>query len=171
MKSLLLTVCVSFLLVAGYAQKNLVINGGFEDELFGWNENGARVTPWNIKSGKSSCAIVTTNTDKWVGIDQVLSIPKKAHSVEFSAWLKTINVVKGKDDWNGALFTVVFLDVRDKEMSPGVNIASITGDREWQLSKKTITMPEKAASFKILLAMGFASGTMLVDDGTAKVVD
>ena len=48
------------------AQKNLVENGGFEDEFYGWNNNGgAQQTPWDFKSGKNSCAIVTPNADNW----------------------------------------------------------------------------------------------------------
>jgi hypothetical protein len=153
------------------AQKNLVENGGFEDELYEWNNNGANLTPWDFKSGKHSCAIVTANTDKWVGIDQTIKIPKKVQAVAFSAWIKTTNVVKGKNDWDGAVFTIVFLDGRDKELGEGINIARITGDQQWTLAEKTIKMPEKAFSFKILLAMGNASGTMIVDDVAAKVVN
>jgi hypothetical protein len=153
------------------AQKNLVTNGGFEDELYGWNNNGATQTPWSFKSGKNSCAIVTANTDNWVGIDQTVRIPKKVQSIEFSAWIQTTNVRKGKDDWDGAIFTIVFLGGDDKEMGSGINIANITGSQDWALYKKTIQMPDKAYSFKILLAMGNASGTMLIDDVAAKTVD
>lgn len=153
------------------AQKNMVLNGGFEDEFFGWNNNGAMQTPYNRKSGKNSCAIVTHSTDNWVGIDQTVEIPKKVQNIEFSAWIATTNVVKGKDDWNGAIFSVVFLDSQDKEMKDGVNIALITGNNEWTLYKKIIKMPDKAYSFKILVAMGNASGTMLVDDVAAVKVD
>jgi len=167
-------ICLGLLLVCASvnAQKNLVTNGGFEDELFGWNNNGAaRQTPYDFKSGKYSCAIVAANTNNWVGIDQIVKIPKKVQQVEFSAWIKTMNVVKGKNDWDGAIFTIVFLDGRDKEIGEGVNIARTTGDQEWTLSKKTIKIPEKAFSFKILVAMGNASGTMIVDDVSAKAVD
>lgn len=154
------------------AQKNLLTNGGFEDELYGWNNNGAKLTPWDLKSGKNSCAIVTQNADSWVGIDQTVKIPKKVKSVHFSAWIKAINVVKGKDDWNGAVFTIVFLDNQDKELKDGVNIVRITGTSPaWTLSEKVIDMPENASSFKILLAMGYASGTMLVDDVSATAVN
>jgi len=173
MKRHILIACLSMFMVISYAQaqKNLVMNGGFEDELFDWNGNGASQTPWNFKSGKNSCAIVTTNTDNWVGIDQTIRIPKKAQAIEFSAWIKTTNVVKGKNDWDGAIFTVVFLDSQDKQMGDGVNIARYTGSNDWELSKKVINMPEKAYSVKILLAMGNASGTMLIDDVMAKVAD
>jgi len=152
------------------AQKNLLENGGFEDNLDGWNDNGGKITPWNIKSGKNSCAIITTTTDKWVGIDQTIRIPKKATAIEFSAWLKTLNVVKGKNDWEGALFGVAFLDSGDKEINGGENIARLTGDQQWTLYTKVIKIPEKAVSFKVLIAMGNASGTMIVDDVAAKEV-
>ncbi len=168
----MLTFCFgAFLMVnCALAQKNLVLNGGFEDELFAWNGNGATQTPWNFKSGKNSCAIVTANADNWVGIDQTVRIPKKVQAIEFSAWIKTTHVMKGKNDWDGAIFTVVFLDVQDKEMGNGINIAHLTGDHDWELSQKVIKMPEKAYSFKILLAMGNASGTMLIDDVAAKAL-
>jgi hypothetical protein len=166
-------ICLGLLLVCGSAnaQKNLVTNGGFEDELFGWNNNGARQTPYDLKSGKHSCAIVAANTNNWIGIDQIVKIPRKVQQVEFSAWIKTMNVVKGKNDWDGAIFTVVFLDGLDKEIGEGVNVARTTGDQDWTLSKKTIKMPEKAFSFKILVALGNASGTMIVDDVSAMVVN
>jgi len=160
-----------FIATAAMAQKNIVTNGGFEDELFGWEHNGARLTPYDFKNGKNSCAIVTPNTDKWIGINQTVSIPKKAHDIEFSAWLKTLNVVKGKNDWDGAIFTIVFLDARDKETGEGINIARLTGDQEWTTFKKVIKTPDRAVSFKVLVAMGNASGTMLVDDVKATVID
>jgi hypothetical protein len=175
MKKFLLAIFALMLCSANslFAQKNLVLNGGFEDEFFGWNNNGgAQQTPWNFKSGKNSCAIVTANTDNWVGIDQTVRIPKKVQDIEFSSWIKTSNVVKGKNDWDGAIFTIVFLDGDDKEITnQSVNIAKLTGNNDWALYKKTIKMPDKAYSFKILLAMGNASGTLLVDDVAAVKVD
>lgn len=158
------------LMLKANAQKNLLTNGGFEDDFYGWNDGGGQITPWNIKSGKNSCAIVTTSTDKWVGIDQTVRIPKKVTAIEFGAWLKTLNVVKGKNDWEGALFSVAFLDSSDKEINGGDNIARLTGDQQWTLYTKVIKIPQKAVSFKVLIAMGNASGTMIVDDVAAKEV-
>jgi hypothetical protein len=172
MKSCCFLACfLLFFTVGTRAQKNLVANGGFEDDLYEWNNNGAKTTPWDLKSGKNSCAIVTANSTNWVGIDQTIRIPKKAQTLEFSAWIKAINVVKGKDEWNGAVFTIEFLDKQDKKIGDGFNISKITGDQEWTLSKKTLTIPAGAISFRILLAMGYASGTMLIDDVAAKVVN
>ncbi len=154
------------------AQKNLVINGGFEDDLFGWNNgnNVAKVTPWDFKSGKGSCAIITTGTSDWIGIDQIIRIPKKAQMLEIEAWVKTNNVVKGKDSWDGAIFSIEFQDAGGKKMGDGVNITTLTGYQPWTLLKQNVKIPPGAANFRILLAMGFASGTMLIDDVSAKVI-
>jgi len=156
-----------------YAQKNLVINGGFEDdELTGWNNssNVAKITPWDFKSGKGSFAIITTGTGDWIGIDQTIKVPKKAQMLEIGAWIKTNNVVKGKDSWDGAIFSVEFQDAGGKKIGDGVNITTLTGYQPWALLKQNVKIPPNAVSFRLLLAMGFASGTMLIDDVSAKVI-
>jgi hypothetical protein len=172
MKIYNLITCMVLLLLAGkvQAQKNLVTNGGFEDEMYGWNDGGVKLTPWDVKTGKSSCAIISTNAANWLGIDQLVTIPKKAGKIEFSAWLKTINVVKGKDDWNGAVFSVEFLDKTDKKAGDGVNIITLTGDHPWELASKEVLIPAGAVRFKLLLAMGNAIGTFLIDDVAVKAI-
>ncbi len=172
MQTIKILCCISLIVLSlrASAQKNLLENGGFEDNLDGWNDNGGKITPWDFKSGKASCAIIAATADKWMGIDQAIRIPKKATSLEISAWLKALNVVKGKNDWDGALFGIAFLDAGDKEISGGDNIARLTGDQSWTFYTKVVKIPEKAVSFKILIAMGNASGTLIVDDVAAKAV-
>lgn len=172
MKVYSLIAATVLLLLAGNAraQKNLVTNGGFEDEMYGWNDGGVKLTPWDVKTGKSSCAIIATNAANWLGIDQQVVVPKKTGKLEVSAWLKTINVVKGKDDWNGAIFSVEFLDKADKRVGEGVNIVTLTGDHAWELTSKEILIPAGAVRFKLLLAMGYATGTFLIDDVTVKAI-
>lgn len=167
-------VCLAFFLAIGLtaeAQKNLVSNGSFEDDLYEWNgADKAKITPWDHKDGKNSCAIIVTNTANWIGLDQQIRIPKNAQGLEFSAWLKTVNVVKGDNEWMGAIYSIEFLDKAGKKLGEGVNISRLTGDTEWEQYKKGIKIPLSAISFKILLAMGYASGTMLIDDVTARVM-
>ena len=167
-----LFVFTTLILFAGgaFAQKNLVTNGGFEDELYGWNGNSAKLTPWDFKNGKNSCAIVAFALTEWTGIDQTIKIPKKVLALEFSAWLKTVNVVKGKNDWDGGQFTVQFLDARDKGIGNYVNIVTLADSQPWTLAQKDVKIPEGAVSFKIMLALGNASGTILIDDVSAKAI-
>lgn len=154
------------------AQKNLVSNGGFEDELNDWNGSGnAKITPWDLKAGKGSCAIIVSTNANWVGIDQAGRIPKNTLGMEFSAWIKTNNVVKGQNEWMGAVYSIEFLDKYDKKIGDGENLARLTGDNEWAQFKKAVKVPSGAVSFKILLAMGYASGTMLIDEVSAKVLN
>ncbi|QEM11577.1 hypothetical protein [Mucilaginibacter rubeus] len=165
--------CMLLLLLAAgkvQAQKNLITNGGFEDEMYGWNDGGVKLTPWDVKTGKNSCAIIATNAANWLGIDQLVVIPKKVGKLEVSAWLKTINVVKGKDDWNGAVFSVEFLDKADKKVGEGINIVTLTGDHSWELASKEALIPAGAVRFKLLMAMGYATGTFLIDDVAVKAI-
>jgi hypothetical protein len=173
MKSLKIVLIIAFVVFAfkAQAQKNLVENGGFEDDTYGWNAAAAKITPWDMKSGKASCAIISADASAWVGIDQQISIPKKASKLEISAWLKTINVVKGKDEWNGAVFSVEFLDKADKKVGDGINVVTLSGDHPWEQALKEVLVPAGATKCKLLLAMGSASGTFLIDDVAVKVIN
>ena len=161
---------LALLACSAVAQKNLVTNGGFEDDLYGWNGNSAKITPYDFKAGKNSCAIVAFALTEWTGIDQVIKIPKKVLALEFSAWLKAEHLLKGKNDWDGGQFTVQFLDASDKGIGNYVNVANLSDSQPWTLVQKNVKIPEGAVSFKIILALGNASGTMLIDDVSAKPI-
>ncbi len=163
---LLLTIVTS-----ASAQKNLIANGSFEDDLFEWNgADKAKITPWDKTSGKNSCAIIVPNTSNWIGLDQNFRIPKGAAGLEFSAWLKAVNVVRGDNEWMGAIFSAEFLDKADKKIGEATNIARMTGDTNWEQAVKAVKVPAGAVKCRILLAMGYASGTMLIDDVKARVI-
>jgi hypothetical protein len=172
MKSLKLICFLLPLLVTSmaFAQKNLVTDGGFEDELYGWNNNGGSTTPWDFKSGKTSCAIISPQLTNWSAIDQTIRIPKKVQTLEFSAWLKTQHVAKGKNSWGGAIFTIEFTDAGDKKVGEDINIATLVGDQPWALATKILKVPANAVNFKIMLALNDASGNLLVDDVSAKAL-
>lgn len=171
MKLYIAALCLILIANLANAQKNLVTNGGFEDDLDGWNGNSAKTSPWDYKSGKSSGVIITTDANGWAGIDQTVSIPKKVQAIEFDAWLKAENIVKGKDAWNGALFTIQFFNKYDKKIGEDINIATVAGDEPWTLYSKKMKLPEGAENVKILLAMGYAKGVMLIDDVSAKAIN
>lgn len=171
MKLYILALCLVLGTGLANAQKNLVTNGGFEDDLDSWNGSGAKTSPWDFKSGKYSGVIITTDADNWTGIDQTVSIPRKVQALEFGAWIKAENIVKGKDAWNGAIFTVQFFNKYGKKIGNDINIITIADDDPWILYTKKIKLPDGADSFKILLAMGYAKGVMLIDDVSATVIN
>jgi endoglucanase len=146
------------------AQKNLVVNGDFEDGLNAWNGDGATATPWVFKNGKLACAIITYNDNNWVAVDQQVNTPKKLGAVNISAWVKTENVVPGKDSWNGAIVNIEFFGRSGNKTGDLVNLTSLTGTQNWALYTKTVQLPANTTTVKITLAMGFASGSMFIDD-------
>ncbi|WP_445455156.1 carbohydrate binding domain-containing protein [Flavobacterium sp. HNIBRBA15423] len=146
------------------AQKNLVLNGGFESDLNYWNGSEiAKISIYEKKSGKASCIISQFVGAQWKSINQVISIPKKTVAIEFSGWIKTDAIEKGKNDWNTGKFDIEFLKYESKSIK-NETIASFLGSSNWTFYKKIIQVPESATKFKIMLALGETNGTLLFDD-------
>jgi len=152
------------------AQKNLVINGGFENELDGWVDYSAKVTPYIYNSGKMSSAIFSSDSSKWTGMHQVVSLPKNTQYILMSAKIKADAVSTGKNPWNGALFLFETLNKQEAKIGEGINIASVTGDADWKLYEKAYIIPPGITKIKLLFALGYVTGTMFVDDVSLKVI-
>lgn len=165
--------CIAFAIMICmhlHAQKNLVVNSGFEDELNGWNSYGPIITPWVVKSGKKSFAIVTYTKESWTGADQIIFIPKKTDSLLKSAWAKAENIEPGKDAWNTGLLNIQFLDASDKNAGEGMALFNISGSTDWAFFEKRIAVPVTAKKIKIMLAMSYCSGSLFADDIACTVI-
>jgi len=152
------------------AQKNLVTNGGFEDELSGWVDYSAKVTPYIFSSGKMSSALFSGDPSKWTGMHQIVALPKNTQYILMSARIKADGVSTGKEAWNGALFLFELLAKGEAKIGEGINIASVTGDQDWKLYESAYIVPPGTANIKLLFALGYVSGTMFVDDVSLKVI-
>lgn len=153
-----------------YPQKNLVANGGFEEDLISWNANDAiKTTPWVFKNGKNSAAIICFQNTDWVGMDQTVDLPKKSQALDVSAWIKGQTIVQGKDSWNTGVFIVEFYK-HGKKLGEGVNIATVVGNMEWTLADKKMKIPDGADAIKLMIAMSNCTGTFFIDDVSAKVI-
>lgn len=155
--------------VAG--QKNLVINGGFEDGLSGWNANeGVNATPWVFKEGKGSAAFVSMRAETgWIGMDQSVDLPRKAEALDVCAWIKGEHLVQGKETWNTALVIVDFYKGSSK-MGDGIHVASLVGSRDWTLVDKKIKVPAGASSFKLMVALSSCTGSFYIDGIVARTM-
>lgn len=161
------------MLVAGstvFAQKNLVLNGGFENELEGWVDYSAKVTPYMYSAGKMSAALFSSDSSKWMGMHQVVSLPKNTQYILMSAKIKADGVSTGKNAWNGALFLFEMLNKQEAKIGEGINIASVTGDEDWKLYEKAYIIPPGVTKIKLLFALGYVTGTMFVDEVSLKVI-
>jgi len=151
------------IVINSFAQKSLITNGGFESELNSWRGDNATLSPYDKKSGNSSCVITQYTGSEWKAVDQIVSIPKKTVAIEFSGWIKSDAIEKGANIWNAGKFDVEFLNAGEKGIQTE-SIATITGTTSWTFYKKTVTVPVSAAKFRVMLALGQTNGTILFDE-------
>lgn len=152
------------------AQKNLVTNSGFEDELYGWTEYSAQTTTYVVKAGKACGVITSMDTGKWTGMHQVVALPKNTQFVLISAWIKADNVVKSSQAWTGGLFNLEFLDKKEARTNSPTTLITVTGDQQWTFTEKAIPVPPGVSKIKLLFALSYAIGALFVDEVSVKVI-
>jgi len=136
-------------------------NGGFENGMNSWRGNVTTSTSI-FKEGKAALILKSPTMD-WTGIDQIADVPKNVSSITLSAWLKSDAIKQGKDVWNNGLFNVEFTG-NTQQKTGEQNIAFITGTTDWTYFTKTFQLPAGTKKYRIMLALGFASGTLYADD-------
>lgn len=136
-------------------------NGNFENEMASWRGNAA-ISTSIFKEGKAAL-LLNSNTFDWTGIDQTADVPDNVRSITLSGWLKSDNIKQGKDPWNNGLFNVEFTGSDTKKTSDDHNIAIITATTDWTFYTKTFPIPAGTKKYRIMLALGFASGTFYAD--------
>jgi hypothetical protein len=156
--------------ITAKAQKNLVTNGGFEDELYGWTEYSAKTTPYVVKAGKACAVITSTDTSKWTGMHQIIALPKNTQYILVSAWIKGDNIVQGMQAWTGGLFNIEFLDKHEAKVNGPATLVTVTGDEPWKYIEKAMQVPPGASKIKLLFALGYATGTFFIDEVSAKAI-
>lgn len=149
--------------LTSFAQKNLVLNGGFEMELNNWRGDIAKISPFDKKSGKGSAIITQYTGAEWQAIDQIISIPKNTAALELSGWIKSDAIEKGKNDWNTGKFDIEFLNTNGKGIQ-NESVASVIGTTSWTFYKKVVNVPTSAVKVRIMLALGQTNGTILFDE-------
>jgi hypothetical protein len=135
-------------------------NSDFENGMNSWRGNVTTSTTI-YKEGKAALALNSTTLD-WTGIDQIADVPENATSITLSGWLKSDNIKQGKEVWNNGLFNVEFTGNGDQKTGDQ-NIAFITGTTDWTYYTKTFPIPAGTKKYRIMLALGFASGTLYAD--------
>lgn len=144
------------------AQKNLIKNGDFEMDLANWRGDVATISPFEKKTGKKSCLISQYIGSEWKGIDQIITIPKNTYAVEFSVWIKTDEIVGGKETYNAGLAALEFLTSTEANVSTE-NIAQVLGSTTWTQYKKLIVIPKSSKKIRILLALAQTNGVIIFD--------
>lgn len=136
-------------------------NTGFENGIASWRGN-ATVSSTTFKEGKASLVLNSATFD-WNGIDQIAAVPDNATTITLSGWLKSDAIKQGKDPWNNGLFNVEFTGADNKKTGEDQNITFVTGTTDWTFYTKTYPIPAGTKNYRIMLALGFATGTLYAD--------
>jgi len=143
------------------SQKPVFSNGDFENGSTAWRGNVSTSTTV-VKEGKTALAL-NSAAFEWNGIDQIAEIPENASSITISGWLKSDNIKQGKDTWNNGLLNVAFAGNEDQKTGNDQNIAFVTGTTDWTYYSKKFPIPAGTKKYRIMLALGFATGTLYAD--------
>ncbi|PJJ07136.1 hypothetical protein CLU83_0283 [Flavobacterium sp. 1] len=135
-------------------------NTGFENGIDSWRGN-ATVSTTIFKEGKVALVLNSATFD-WTGIDQIADVPENATTITLSGWLKSDDIKQGKDPWNNGLYSVEFTGSSDQKTGDQ-NIAFITATTDWTYYTKTFALPAGTKKYRIMLALGFATGTLYAD--------
>lgn len=136
-------------------------NGNFENGITSWRGN-ATVSTETFKEGKSALVLKSTTFD-WNGIDQIADVPENATSITVSGWLKSDNIVQGKEVWNNGLLNIEFTSNGSEKTSDDQSITFITGTTDWTFYTKTFSLPKGTKKYRLMIALGFATGTLFAD--------
>ncbi|WP_264509666.1 hypothetical protein [Flavobacterium sp. N1719] len=139
-------------------------NGDFESGEQPWRGDFIQETN-QPKSGKYACRL-TSNTPVWTGIDQNAEVPANATQITISAWLKSDSIVQGKNTWNNGLLNVEFTANGTTKTGDDQSVVFVTGTTDWTYYTKTFPLPNGTKNYRIMLALGFATGTLFADDIT-----
>lgn len=161
MKSALL-LFVLFITSVMFSQKNLVINGGFDQNTDNWWADNLNQNAVIKKVGTGSCMIVQYVGKEWKGGDQKINIPKGTYAIAFSAYVKG-DAIQGGESYGAGIVNAEFLNGADKQIV-SENIAQVKGTIDWKLYSKTILIPEGAKRVKLLIALQSTPGTVFFDD-------
>ncbi|WP_348800393.1 hypothetical protein [Flavobacterium adhaerens] len=137
-------------------------NANFENGIASWRGN-ATVSTSIYKEGKSAL-VLNSSTFDWTGIDQIADIPENVTSITISGWSKSDNIKQGKDAWNNGLIALEFTTIDGTKTGEGQNLTFVTGTTDWTQHTKTFPIPGGAKKYRIMIALGFASGTLYADD-------
>lgn len=148
-----------------YAQKNLLENGGFENELDGWSANPAiKSTSFVHFEGNAAAVLLSYTNDAWVGMDQSIKISKKCKALEVSFAAQSLNIQKGEKDWNTGVVILQFQSGNGDNIGNAITLGNLLGTHSWQLFTKQIVVPDGASNAKLMVALSQCTGTLYVDN-------
>lgn len=137
-------------------------NGGFEEEVLGWNGAGVSTTE-TFKSGSRSLRL-SSDKPEWMGEDQLFDVPEGTSKVKVSGWLKADTIAQGAETWNTGVFIAEATSDGSTKVMTDELIGAVKDTTDWQYFEKDIAIPDNAKKFRLMLALSNCTGTLYADD-------
>jgi hypothetical protein len=146
----------------GFSQ-NMLVNSDFENRNIGWISWGSMVCS-TAHQGNYAMRI-TNKVAKWSGMHQIIALPDTVTRVEISGWMKTENVIGGKESWEKARISLEFIDNTEKVVGGYPSPAAIAeGNTPWTYYRSIFDVHKGAKAVKVIIALGNCTGTAWFDD-------
>ncbi len=147
-----------------------LVNGGFEEGDDAWNFWGAALST-TARLGSSAVRIYNSSP-KWSGADQVVPFGPATRTARVAGWIRTKDVVPGKDPWEMARISVEFLDDAGAMVGgyPPV-VIQLSGTTEWVEGVREYPVPRGSTKLKVQCALGNAVGEVHCDDLSVSLKD
>ncbi|HNY29373.1 MAG TPA: hypothetical protein PKO15_00665 [Fibrobacteria bacterium] len=147
-----------------------LLNGGFEEGEDAWNFWGAGLAS-QARMGKAAVRIANS-APKWSGADQIVQFPAATRTAKVSGWIRTKDVVAGRNPWEMGRIAVEFVDDAGTLVGgyPPV-VIQLSGTTEWVEGTREYPVPRGATRMKVQCALGNATGEVLCDDLSVSLRD
>lgn len=143
--------------------QNVLSNSDFELKNRDWISWGSKVCS-TAHQGTYGIEI-TNKVAKWSGMHQIIALPDSVTRVEVSGWMKTENIIGGKESWEKARISVEFIDKLEQVVggypSP---VAIADGSTPWTQYNSILDVHKGAKAVKVVIALGNCTGTAWFDD-------
>ena len=139
-------------------------NGDFELGNKNWR-GSFTVQEQTVKEGRLACQLRSSEA-VWTGIDQSAEVPEGSTSITIGGWLKSDQIQQGKEVWNNGLLNVEFTTDGSQKTGDDQSVVFVTGTTDWTYYSKTFPLPKNTKKYRIMVALGFATGTLYADNIT-----
>ncbi|HUO58416.1 MAG TPA: hypothetical protein VMV05_09615, partial [bacterium] len=119
------------------------------------------------------CIMVMNDAPSWNLASQDISFPGRSPvAVVYGGWVKTADVVRGKETWEAARLGIDFRDATGKQVGGWQDsVCKVTGTTDWTYYEKKFTLPAGTAQVHVDAGLGNCTGKAWFDDLTLTLLD
>ncbi|MNJ86465.1 Peptidase family S41 [compost metagenome] len=171
MKNILLVqFCLLFVITVKAQSLNLLTNPGFEAEET-WNLNLAVRQKKVVHSGEFAMKLHSDNFDWSVFYSDDIYIPKAAHKIKFTGWVKNENLVGMHGEEIMSVLGFKCMDEFDRHIGRDQMTSDSTRNSGWRMHTIDYLVPLGAIKLTALAGVWKTKGTVYFDDFLIQFLD